>query len=101
IPTKSSLMIGVGEEWDEILETMDDLREVDCNIMTIGQYLQPTKKHLNLVKYYTPQEFAQLKEEGMRRGFDHVESGPLVRSSYHAREQVEAAQGRIQQAKAQ
>ncbi|EGK07832.1 lipoyl synthase [Kroppenstedtia eburnea] len=91
IPTKSSIMIGVGEEWDEILETMDDLRLVDCNIMTIGQYLQPTKKHIRLEKYYTPQEFAQLKEEGMKRGFDHVESGPLVRSSYHAHEQVKAA----------
>ncbi|SMO83779.1 lipoyl synthase [Melghirimyces algeriensis] len=91
IPTKSSLMIGVGEEWGEILETMDDLRQVDCNIMTIGQYLQPTKKHLKLEKYYTPEEFAQLKEEGLKRGFDHVESGPLVRSSYHAHEQVEAA----------
>lgn len=93
IPTKSSIMIGVGEEWDEILETMDDLRQVDCNIMTIGQYLQPTKKHLRLEKYYTPQEFAQLKEEGMKRGFAHVESGPLVRSSYHAHEQVNAARG--------
>lgn len=91
IPTKSSIMIGVGEQWDEILETMDDLRRVDCNIMTIGQYLQPTKKHIRLEKYYTPQEFALLKEEGMKRGFDHVESGPLVRSSYHAHEQVKAA----------
>lgn len=72
---------------------MDDLRQVDCNIMTIGQYLQPTKKHLRLEKYYTPQEFAQLKEEGMKRGFAHVESGPLVRSSYHAHEQVNAARG--------
>ncbi|WP_439116330.1 lipoyl synthase [Paludifilum halophilum] len=91
IPTKSSIMIGVGEEWDEILETMDDLRSIECNIMTIGQYLQPTKKHLKLEKYYTPDEFAQLKEEGLKRGFDHVESGPLVRSSYHAHEQVQAA----------
>lgn len=91
IPTKSSLMIGLGEKWDEILQTMDDLREVDCNIMTIGQYLQPTKKHLSITKYYTPEEFRVLKEEGMKRGFSHVESGPLVRSSYHAREQKEAA----------
>ncbi|PTM57676.1 lipoyl synthase [Desmospora activa] len=95
IPTKSSIMIGVGEEWNEILETMDDLRSVDCNIMTIGQYLQPTKKHLKLEKYYTPQEFRQLKEEGMNRGFDHVESGPLVRSSYHAHEQVQSAKKSI------
>jgi lipoic acid synthetase len=91
IPTKSSLMLGLGETWDEILETMDDLRAVDCNIMTIGQYLQPTKKHLKIEKFYTPDEFNQLKIEGMNRGFSHVESGPLVRSSYHAREQKEAA----------
>ncbi|WP_128894590.1 lipoyl synthase [Longirhabdus pacifica] len=91
IPTKSSIMIGVGETWDEILETMDDLRKVDCNILTIGQYLQPTKKHLKIDKYYTPEEFALLKEEGMKRGFSHVESGPLVRSSYHAHEQKKAA----------
>jgi lipoic acid synthetase len=95
IPTKSSIMLGVGEEWDEILRTMDDLRAVDCNIMTIGQYLQPTKKHLNVVKYYTPEQFADLKREGMRRGFSHVESGPLVRSSYHAHEQVQAAEKRL------
>lgn len=91
IPTKSSIMVGVGETWDELLRTMDDLRDVDCNIMTIGQYLQPTRKHLRIEKYYTPDEFAQLKEEGMKRGFSHVESGPLVRSSYHAREQKAAA----------
>lgn len=95
IPTKSSIMIGVGEEWHEILETMDDLRQVDCNIMTIGQYLQPTKKHLKLERYYTPEEFRALKEEGMKRGFDHVESGPLVRSSYHAHDQVQAAKQSI------
>jgi lipoic acid synthetase len=91
IPTKSSIMIGVGEEWDEILQTMDDLRSVGCNIMTIGQYLQPTPLHLKVSKYYTPEQFAQLKEEGMKRGFDHVESGPLVRSSYHAHEQSKLA----------
>lgn len=91
IPTKSSVMVGVGETWDELLQTMDDLREVDCNIMTIGQYLQPTRKHLKIEKYYTPEEFAALKEEGMKRGFSHVESGPLVRSSYQAAEQKKAA----------
>lgn len=91
IPTKSSIMIGVGEEWDEILQTMDDLRAVQCDILTIGQYLQPTKQHLKVERYYTPEEFALLKEEGLKRGFSHVESGPLVRSSYHAREQKEAA----------
>jgi len=88
IPTKSSIMIGVGETWDEILKTMDDLRAVECNILTIGQYLQPTKKHLDVVRYYTPEQFSELKREGLKRGFDHVESGPLVRSSYHAREQA-------------
>lgn len=98
IPTKSSLMIGVGESFAEILETMDDLRRVDVNIMTIGQYLQPTKKHLEVSKYYHPDEFATLKVEGMNRGFSHVESGPLVRSSYHAHEQAAAAREKISQA---
>ncbi|UKS27442.1 lipoyl synthase [Paenibacillus sp. HWE-109] len=91
IPTKSSIMIGVGEEWDELLQTMDDLRAVNCDIMTIGQYLQPSTIHLAVSQYYTPEQFALLKEEGMKRGFKHVESGPLVRSSYHAHEQVKAA----------
>lgn len=92
IPTKSSIMVGVGEEWAEILETMDDLRANRVDILTIGQYLQPTKKHLRIERYYTPEEFARLKEEGLKRGFSHVESGPLVRSSYHAHEQVKSAQ---------
>jgi lipoic acid synthetase len=96
IPTKSSIMVGVGEEWEEILNTMDDLREAGCNIMTIGQYLQPTKNHLRIKKYYTPEQFALLKEEGKKRGFSHVESGPLVRSSYHAHEQkLSADQGGV------
>ncbi|WP_438432581.1 lipoyl synthase [Gorillibacterium sp. sgz500922] len=94
IPTKSSIMLGVGEEWDEILQAMDDLREVDCSILTVGQYLQPTPQHLAVEKYYHPDEFARLKQEGLARGFRHVESGPLVRSSYHAHEQVESAKGR-------
>jgi lipoic acid synthetase len=92
IPTKSSIMLGVGEEYDEILQAMDDLRANSCNILTLGQYLQPTSKHLAVEKYYPPEEFAKLKEEGMKRGFSHVESGPLVRSSYHAHEQVQSAQ---------
>lgn len=91
IPTKASLMVGLGETKEEILQTMDDLRASDVNIMTIGQYLQPTKKHLPIERYYTPEEFVELKEEGMKRGFSHVESGPMVRSSYHAREQKAAA----------
>jgi lipoic acid synthetase len=92
IPTKSSIMIGVGEEWDEIIETMDDLRAHNVDIVTLGQYLQPTKAHLKIEKYWHPDEFAQLKEEGMKLGFSHIESGPLVRSSYHAHEQVKSAQ---------
>ncbi|MDG0871975.1 lipoyl synthase [Paenibacillus thiaminolyticus] len=91
IPTKSSIMLGVGEEWDEILQAMDDLRAVDCDILTLGQYLQPSPKHLDVAKYYHPDQFAELKQEGMNRGFSHVESGPLVRSSYHAHEQVKSA----------
>ncbi|SDH69525.1 lipoyl synthase [Alteribacillus bidgolensis] len=92
IPTKSSLMIGLGETKEEIIETMDDLRTHDVDIMTIGQYLQPTKKHLKVQKYYTPDEFAELKDIAMKKGFSHCESGPLVRSSYHADEQVNEAQ---------
>lgn len=91
IPTKSSIMVGVGETWDEVLGAMDDLRSVGCDIMTIGQYLQPTRQHLRVETYYTPEQFDILKQEGLNRGFKHVESGPLVRSSYHAHEQVESA----------
>lgn len=91
IPTKSSLMAGIGEEWAELLRTMDDLRERDVNILTIGQYLQPTAQHLPVHRYYTPEEFVELKREGLSRGFSHVESGPLVRSSYQARKQADAA----------
>lgn len=94
IPTKSSLMIGLGETKEEILETMDDLRANNVDIMTIGQYLQPTKKHLKVVKYYHPDEFLELKEIALSKGFSHCESGPLVRSSYHADEQVNQAQVR-------
>ncbi|QQK81021.1 lipoyl synthase [Salicibibacter cibi] len=92
IPTKSSLMIGLGETPEEIEEVMDDLRAHDVDIMTIGQYLQPTKKHLDVQKYYTPEEFARFKEIAMQKGFRHCEAGPLVRSSYHADEQVNKAQ---------
>lgn len=91
IPTKSSIMIGVGETVEEIIETMDDLRVHHVDILTIGQYLQPSKKHLAVEKYYTPEEFAHLKEIAMQKGFSHCEAGPLVRSSYHADEQVNAA----------
>lgn len=93
IQTKSSIMVGVGETEAEVLETMDDLRAAKCDIVTIGQYLQPTKKHLLVEKFYTPTEFLRLRGEGLKRGFAHVESGPLVRSSYHAHEQVKRANG--------
>ena len=86
--TKSGLILGMGETIDEAREVMRDLRAVGCNIMTIGQYLQPTREHLPVARFYDPSEFAMLKEEGMALGFTHVESGPLVRSSYHAEQQV-------------
>lgn len=91
IPTKSSIMLGLGETKEEIIETMDDLRANHVDIMTIGQYLQPTKRHLKVQKYWSPQEFKELKEIALTKGFSHCESGPLVRSSYHADEQVKAA----------
>ncbi|MFE4813932.1 lipoyl synthase [Peribacillus simplex] len=90
IPTKSSIMIGLGETKEEIMETMDDLRANDVDIMTIGQYLQPAKRHLKVVKYWSPEEFVELKNIAMSKGFSHCEAGPLVRSSYHADEQVRA-----------
>jgi lipoic acid synthetase len=82
--TKSGIMLGLGETWDEILQVMDDLRAHGVEILTMGQYLQPSRFHLPIERYVHPDEFAQLKEEGERRGFKWVESGPLVRSSYHA-----------------
>ncbi|AZV44941.1 MULTISPECIES: lipoyl synthase [Peribacillus] len=90
-PTKSSLMVGLGETKEEILQAMDDLRAHDVDIMTIGQYLQPTKKHLPVERYVHPDEFAELKEIALQKGFKHCEAGPLVRSSYHADEQVNQA----------
>jgi lipoyl synthase len=90
-PTKSSIMIGLGETKEEIIQAMDDLRLNHVDILTIGQYLQPTKKHLKVEKYYSPDEFKELKEIAMTKGFSHCEAGPLVRSSYHADEQVNAA----------
>lgn len=91
IPTKSSIMVGVGETKEEIIEAMDDLRANQVDILTIGQYLQPTKKHLAVEKYYSPEEFQELKEIAIEKGFSHCEAGPLVRSSYHADEQVNGA----------
>jgi len=86
--TKSGLMVGMGETVDEIRQVMRDLRSVGCDILTIGQYLQPTKQHLPVIWFYHPGAFALLKEEGLALGFRHVESGPLVRSSYHADQQI-------------
>jgi len=82
--TKSGIMVGLGEEWDELLQVMDDLCAQRVDILTVGQYLQPSRFHLPIVRYYTPEEFERLREEGLARGFRWVESGPLVRSSYHA-----------------
>ncbi len=85
--TKSGIMVGVGETWDEILQTMRDLRSVGCDILTIGQYLAPSSNHAPIDRYYTPDQFQELKCIGLGMGFGYVESGPLVRSSYHAAEQ--------------
>lgn len=91
IPTKSSIMIGLGETKEDLVQAMDDLRANHVDILTIGQYLQPSKKHLAVEKYYRPEEFAELREIALSKGFSHCEAGPLVRSSYHADEQVNAA----------
>jgi lipoic acid synthetase len=90
--TKSSIMVGLGEERAELSRTFRDLRAVDCDILTIGQYLRPSVAHLPLVRYYHPDEFAEMKVEALALGIRHVESGPLVRSSYHARDQVPGAE---------
>jgi lipoic acid synthetase len=88
IPTKSGLMVGLGETGQELLQAMADLAAVGCGILTIGQYLQPSPRQLPVARYYRPQEFRELAEEGQRLGFCHVEAGPLVRSSYHAERQI-------------
>ena len=90
IPTKSGLMVGLGETVDEVVATLRDLRSAGCRIVTIGQYLRPSLANLPMARYYTPSEFADLKQVGLELGFGHVESGPLVRSSYHAHEQADA-----------
>ena len=89
--TKSGIIVGMGETREEVVETMEDLRRVDCDLLTIGQYLRPSVKHLPIDRFYTPGEFAELREIGENLGFKHVASGPLVRSSYHADEQHDAA----------
>ena len=90
--TKTGIMLGLGETWDEIVDAMRLLREADVDVLTIGQYLRPSRQHLPLVKYYTPAEFMSLRRIGLEMGFRHVQSGPLVRSSYHAAEQVPGAE---------
>jgi len=91
IPTKTGIMVGLGETKEELIAVMHDLRAVDVDILTLGQYLRPSDDHLPLDRYYTPEEFGELRSIGMGLGFRHVEAGPLVRSSYHAWEQVQAA----------
>ncbi len=95
IPTKSGLMVGLGETREELHTVLGDLRDTGCDIVTIGQYLSPTKSHLPVERFYAPEEFAALRRAGQALGLRHVESGPLVRSSYHAREQSAAAAQRI------
>ena len=89
--TKSGIIAGMGETFDEIVETMGDLRQVDCDLLTVGQYLRPSAKHIPIDRFYTPAEFVELRRIGERMGFKHVASGPLVRSSYHADEQHDAS----------
>jgi lipoic acid synthetase len=90
IPTKTGIMVGLGETFDEVVDVIRDLRKVDCQILTIGQYLRPSLAHLPMDRYWSPDEFRELKRIALAEGFGHVESGPLVRSSYHAHEQAES-----------
>jgi lipoic acid synthetase len=92
--TKTGIMLGIGEEKDEVIQTMKDLVGVGCDVLTIGQYLQPTKKHLPVQRFVHPSEFAELRTIGYELGFDYVESGPLVRSSYHSEKHVIQGWGR-------
>ncbi len=94
MPTKSGLMVGLGETMEEVVSVLGDLRRVDCRILTIGQYLRPSIAHLPMARYWTPDEFHELKRVALDLGFGHVESGPLVRSSYHAHEQADSYQAR-------
>ena len=91
MPTKTGLMLGLGETRDEVIATLENLAAQGTDILTLGQYLQPTRDHLPVVRYVHPDEFADFKRLGMQMGFAHVEAGPLVRSSYHAFEQEAAA----------
>ncbi len=95
IPVKSSIMLGLGETREEVVQTLDDLRSHHVSIVNLGQYLQPTKQHLPVQKYWTPKEFEELKQEALSRGFLHCDSAPLVRSSYHAGEDYENIRRKI------
>jgi len=88
--SKTGVMVGIGETMEELLQVFRDLAQRHVDILTVGQYLRPSKDHLPMTRYYTPDEFAFMKREALRMGFRHVESGPLVRSSYHAHEQAES-----------
>ncbi|TVQ39583.1 MAG: lipoyl synthase [Spirochaetaceae bacterium] len=92
---KSSMMLGLGETREEVLQSMDDLLENGVTVMNLGQYLQPSKTHIPVRRYWTPDEFAELKQRALEKGFDHCEAGPLVRSSYHAGEQYESYRRRV------
>ena len=95
LTTKSGLMLGLGEEWNEIISTMQDIRDVGCDILTLGQYLSPKRDALPIHRYYTPDEFQILKLEGAQMRFKHVESGPLARSSYHAKMQSDSVFAKV------
>ena len=95
IPTKTGMMMGLGEEKDEVVQVFKDLREVGVSILTLGQYLRPSNDHAVMTRYYTPDEFRELKQIALGFGFAHVEAGPLVRSSYHAHEQADAAEAAL------
>ena len=90
--TKSGVILGMGEEWDEVVTCMRDLRESDVNLLTLGQYLRPSPSHLPVARYYSPGEFDELAKAGRSMGFRHVQASPLTRSSYHAWEQAKAAE---------
>ena len=89
------MMVGVGENLDEIIDTLKDLRSVGCDLLTVGQYLRPSKKHTAMARWYTPSEFKKIQSIGYELGFKHVASGPLVRSSYHAKEQHNSAKSTL------
>jgi lipoic acid synthetase len=94
--TKSGIMLGLGERKEEVVQTMTDLRENGCDVLTLGQYLQPTKKHLPVFRFVHPDEFNEYREIGYELGYDYVESGPLVRSSYHSEKHIFPGYGKLQ-----